>query len=88
MIANFFETNTDTRSAFFLAMIGVLVFLYMLCAIRTNVVFFTIFALLECAAWLLVGAYWKASEGNAAAFSRLSVVWSRHNIRSSTTIRY
>jgi succinate-acetate transporter protein len=74
MIASFLNTNTDTRLAFFLAMIGVLVFIYTICTIRTNIIFFTIFALLECAAWLLVGAYWKASEGNAAAFPGLSVV--------------
>jgi succinate-acetate transporter protein len=86
MSANLVETNTNARLAFFLAMIGVLVFIYTLCAIRTNIVFFTIFVLLECAAWLLVGAYWKASGGNAAAFARLSVVWYRHDMRSSSMI--
>jgi succinate-acetate transporter protein len=56
VIANFLNTNANTHLAFFLAMIGVLVFIYTLCAIRTNIVFFTIFVLLECAAWLLFGA--------------------------------
>jgi succinate-acetate transporter protein len=88
VIANFLNTNANTHLAFFLAMIGVLVFIYTLCAIRTNIVFFTIFVLLECAAWLLFGAYWKASEGNATAFSRLSVVWSRHDMRCSAMIRH
>lgn len=60
--------------AFFLAMMGVLIFIYTVCAIRTNVVFFVIFVLLEIAVWLLVAAYWKASGGDAAAYVRLEKV--------------
>lgn len=60
--------------AFFLAMMGVLIFIYTVCAIRTNMVFFVVFVLLEIAVWLLVAAYWEASSGDAAAFVRLEKV--------------
>jgi uncharacterized protein len=53
---------------------GILVFMYMICSVRTNVVFFLIFLLLDIALFLLTGAYWKAAEGNAEAFGSLSVV--------------
>jgi hypothetical protein len=53
---------------------GILVFMYMICSVRTNVVFFLIFLLLDIALFLLTGAYWKAAEGNAAAFGSLSMV--------------
>jgi uncharacterized protein len=53
---------------------GILVFMYMICSVRTNVVLFLIFLILDIALFLLTGAYWKAAEGNAAAFENLSVV--------------
>jgi hypothetical protein len=64
----------STPPAFFLAMMGVLILIYTVCAIRTNVVFLAIFVILETAVWLLVAAYWKASGGNAAAYVRLEKV--------------
>ncbi|KAK3069400.1 hypothetical protein LTR53_012289 [Teratosphaeriaceae sp. CCFEE 6253] len=62
----------EATLAFFIAFIGVITFMYMVCAIRTNVVFFTIFVLLEIAVWLLVAGYWNASAGNAVAFAKLA----------------
>jgi len=55
-------------------MMGILIFIYTICAIRTNVVFFVIFVLLEIAVWLLVAACWKASDGVATAYVRLEKV--------------
>ncbi|KAK3621072.1 hypothetical protein LTR56_022998 [Elasticomyces elasticus] len=62
----------EATLAFFLAFMGVLTFMYMVCAIRTNAVFFTIFVLLEIAFWLLTAGYWKAASGDAAAFATLA----------------
>jgi hypothetical protein len=53
---------------------GLLVFMYLVCSLRTNVVFFLIFFFLDIALLLLTGAYWKAAEGDAAAYERLTVV--------------
>ncbi|KAK5136310.1 hypothetical protein LTR08_003683 [Meristemomyces frigidus] len=56
-------------NCFSLAFIGVLVSMYMICAIRTNIVFVVVLVLLKIAVWLLVAAYWKASAGNEIAFA-------------------
>ena len=53
---------------------GIIVFMYLICSLRTNLVFFGIFFLLDIALFLLTAAYWKAAEGNAAAFDTLSIV--------------
>lgn len=53
---------------------GIIVFMYLICSIRTNVVFFGIFFLLDVALFLLTGAYWKASHGDLVAFEKLSIV--------------
>lgn len=48
--------------------------MYMICSLRTNIVFFGIFLFLDIALFLLTGAYWKASAGDLATFEHLSVV--------------
>lgn len=53
---------------------GILAFMYLICALRTNIVFFVIFLLLDVAFFLLTGAYWKASSGDTAAFGKLATV--------------
>jgi succinate-acetate transporter protein len=53
---------------------GVLIFMYTICALRTNIVFFVIFLLLDIAVFLLTGAYWKAAHGDMAAYDRLMTV--------------
>lgn len=53
--------------AFFLVFMGVLCFIYLICSLRTNVVFVVIFFTLVCAFGLLAGAYWQNANaiGNA-----------------------
>jgi succinate-acetate transporter protein len=46
---------------------GVLCFIYMICALRTNVVFVIIFASLVPAFGLLTAAYWSLAKGNTAS---------------------
>jgi uncharacterized protein len=53
---------------------GILVFMYLVCSLRTNVVFFLIFLFLDIALFLLTGAYWKAAQGDAVTFEKLAVV--------------
>lgn len=50
---------------FWLAM-GILDFIYMILALRTNVIFFLIFLTLVCAFGLLTGSYFQAALGNAS----------------------
>jgi len=59
--------------AFFLVFMGVLCFIYMICALRTNIVFFGIFATLVPAFGCLAGAYWHLAQGNTAIAGKLLV---------------
>ncbi|CAK4033212.1 GPR1 FUN34 -class plasma membrane [Lecanosticta acicola] len=62
-------TGFNASFAFFLVFMGVLCFLYMILALRTNVVFFLIFMTLVPAFALLAAAFWHLAEdyeGNAA----------------------
>jgi succinate-acetate transporter protein len=59
---------------FFLLFMGVLVFMYLICSLRTNVVFFIIFLLLDISLFLLTAAYWKGAAGDTAAFEKLEIV--------------
>jgi len=52
---------------FFQIWMGVLCFIYMICALRTNVVFVIIFASLVPAFGLLTAAYWSLAKGNTAS---------------------
>ncbi|KAM3433799.1 hypothetical protein MY4824_005793 [Beauveria thailandica] len=61
----------QSSMAFFHVCMGVLVFMFLICSLRTNVVFFTIFFLLDIALFLLAGAYWKAAAGDMQAFHTL-----------------
>ncbi|EME79659.1 uncharacterized protein MYCFIDRAFT_142753, partial [Pseudocercospora fijiensis CIRAD86] len=53
--------------AFFLLFMGLLCFLYMILALRTNLVFFLIFMTLVPAFGLLAAAYWNLAKGTPAA---------------------
>ncbi|KAK8145981.1 hypothetical protein G3M48_003769 [Beauveria asiatica] len=64
----------QSSMAFFHVCMGVLVFMFLICSLRTNVVFFTIFLLLDIALFLLAGAYWKAAAGDMQAFHTLEAV--------------
>ncbi|KAK5997591.1 Protein alcS [Cladobotryum mycophilum] len=58
--------------AFFLLSMGILIFMYLICSLRTNLVFFAILFFTDVTFFLLAGAYWKGTEGNAAMFQSLS----------------
>lgn len=53
---------------------GLLCLIYLVAALRTNVVFVIIFATLVIAFGLLAGAYWQLAEANTSQGSRLLVV--------------
>jgi hypothetical protein len=52
---------------------GVLCFIYMICALRTNVVFVLIFAFLVPAFSLLSATYWQLAKGNTALAGNLQI---------------
>ncbi|KAK5737254.1 hypothetical protein LTR17_006866 [Elasticomyces elasticus] len=58
---------------FFQLFMGVLCFIYMICSLRTNIVFFGIFATLVPAFGCLAGAYWHLAQGNAGTAGTLLV---------------
>jgi len=66
-------------TGFFQLWMGVLCFVYLICALRTNIVFVLIFATLVPAFGCLAGAYWhlalaaKGAAGSAAIASKLIV---------------
>lgn len=65
---------------------GFLCFVYLICSVRTNIVFFLIFLCLVLAFSLLTGAYWALAKdyaGNAAYAHKLVVVrTSTHHLYS------
>jgi hypothetical protein len=63
-----------TVVAFFLVFMGLLCFIYMIASIRTNIVFFGIFANLVVAFGLLSAAFWQFGMGNAAFGGKLQIV--------------
>ncbi|EGX89359.1 transcriptional activator of ethanol catabolism AlcS [Cordyceps militaris CM01] len=67
------EASYQASLAFFLLFMGILVFMYLICALRTNVVFFAIFFFLDISLFLLAGAYWKGATGDMQAFHKLQV---------------
>ena len=67
-------SHTDTSpTAFFHVFMGVLCFIYMICSIRTNLVFFGIFLTLVPAFGCLAGAFWQTANGNVALAGKLQV---------------
>ncbi|KAL5119237.1 hypothetical protein ACEQ8H_002948 [Pleosporales sp. CAS-2024a] len=52
--------------AYFMIAMGILCFIYMICAIRTNLIFFLIFFTLVFAFGLLAGAFLNAAKGKAS----------------------
>jgi len=57
----------DATFGFFQVWMGFLCLIYMVCALRTNVVFVLIFASLVPAFGLLTAAYWNLAKGNTSA---------------------
>ncbi|KAF1946872.1 hypothetical protein EJ02DRAFT_499716 [Clathrospora elynae] len=58
--------------AYFLICMGILCLVYLICSIRTNLIFFLIFFTLVPAFGLLSGSYFHAAKGNAAMASKLA----------------
>jgi succinate-acetate transporter protein len=52
---------------------GLLCFIYMICSLRTNIVFFIIFLSLVLAFSLLSGAFWHNAKGNVALAGKLQI---------------
>jgi uncharacterized protein len=55
--------------AYFPLYMGLLCFVYLICSLRTNVVFFSIFLLLVPTFTLLAGVFWKIAEGTPEALA-------------------
>lgn len=53
---------------------GLLCFIYLIAALRTNIIFVVIFATLVTAFCLLAGAYWQLAEGNTGLGGKLVIV--------------
>ncbi|KAM0718832.1 hypothetical protein Q7P37_005904 [Cladosporium fusiforme] len=66
-------TGFNATFAFFMLWMGFLCFIYMICALRTNIVFFLIFLFLVPSFGCLAGAYWHLAMGNAATANTLVV---------------
>ena len=52
---------------------GVLCLIYMICSLRTNIVFFGIFATLVPGFGCLAGAFWQTALGNVAIATKLQI---------------
>jgi uncharacterized protein len=63
----------STHLAFVLLAMGLLCFLFFICALRTNIVFCLIFASLFIAFGILSGSYWQVSNGNTVLAGRLQI---------------
>ncbi|KAI9759988.1 MAG: hypothetical protein M4579_001925 [Chaenotheca gracillima] len=59
--------------AFFLLFMGLLCFIYMICSLRTNIVFVVIFFTLVMGFTLLAATYWQVANGNAVAAGKLQI---------------
>lgn len=68
---SFYVTNRIL--AYFMLIMGVLCFVFLICSIRTNVVFFLIFLLLVPAFGCLAGAYWSLAEGKSSTANTLLI---------------
>ena len=53
---------------------ALLMFIYMICALRTNAIFLIIFTLLVPCFSLLAAAYWRMAQGDIVFGNRLSIV--------------
>jgi len=63
----------NSSFAFFLLAMGLLCLIYLVCSLRTNVVFVMIFTSLVVAFSLLAAAYWEVANGNVAYAGKLQV---------------
>jgi uncharacterized protein len=59
---------------FFPLFMAVLCVIYLICALRTNIIFVIVFFLLIIALGMLAGAHWQLAESNVALAGRLQIV--------------
>ncbi|KAF2260725.1 GPR1/FUN34/YaaH-class plasma membrane protein-like protein [Lojkania enalia] len=59
--------------AFFFLAMAIMCFVFLICSLRTNMVFFMIFFTLVIAFCMLAGAYWQLNNGDAVQAQRLTV---------------
>ena len=64
--------SLTSATAYFLIMMGILCFVYLICSIRTNLIFFLIFFTLVPAFGLLAGSYLQLANGEAALAVKLA----------------
>jgi succinate-acetate transporter protein len=60
--------------AFFILCMGILTLMYLICALRINLVFVIIFLFLDIAFFLLAAAYWLIAQGNTDLASKVEIV--------------
>jgi uncharacterized protein len=60
--------------AFFILSIGILTLMYLICALRINLVFVIIFLFLDIALYPLAAAYWLSAQGNTDLASQVEIV--------------
>ncbi|KAI5268192.1 hypothetical protein E4T47_07817 [Aureobasidium subglaciale] len=63
----------DASFGYFQLIMGIIVFMYLICSLRINIVFFAIFFFLDIALFLLAAANWKAASGAAAAAGNIQI---------------
>jgi succinate-acetate transporter protein len=59
--------------AFYFLFVGILSLVFLICSVRTNIVFMGIFLGLVIDFSLLAGTYWQVGNGNAALAGRLQI---------------
>lgn len=57
---------------------GLLCFIYLICALRTNVIFCFVLAMIVIAFGLFAGTYWQLAQGNVALAVSLEKVSKPH----------
>lgn len=68
------QQSLTLSAAFLFVCMGIMCFIYLICGIRTNIVFEIIFLFLMLGFVLLAGAYWQLAELNASLATKLQVV--------------
>lgn len=66
-------TGFNSSFAFFTLFMGLLCLIYLICALRTNIVFVIIFFTLTLGFAVLSGSYWQAAQGNADISRKLVI---------------
>lgn len=65
---------TFDTPGFALLLVTIIVFIFALCSVRTNIVFVAVFVTLDISLGCLTGAYWHLAQENMAFGERLTIV--------------